>query len=315
MIISASYKTDIPTFYGDWFANRLAAGFCKVVNPYNGRASRVSLKPSDVDAFVFWTKNIGPFVPHLEHIHERKYPFIIQHTINGYPRTLESAVTDSERSVEHVRRIAARWGQRVVVWRYDTILFSTLTDFEFHLKNFTRLARRLNGAVDEVVISFAHFYKKTQRNLAAAARALNFEWWDPSLEEKRALVQALANEAAEQGISLTVCSQPEYLAPGAAEARCVDAERIEYVRGTAVHAKLKGNRKGCGCYESRDIGEYDTCPHGCVYCYAVRTPDVAKDRFRAHDPHSEFLFAPSHLVKEAAQHAEYEQLPIFGGRI
>ncbi len=33
MIISASYKTDIPTFYGEWFMNRLQAGYCKMVNP------------------------------------------------------------------------------------------------------------------------------------------------------------------------------------------------------------------------------------------------------------------------------------------
>src|SRR5438874_5283695 len=35
MIISASYKTDIPTFYGEWFMNRLKAGYCKMVNPYS----------------------------------------------------------------------------------------------------------------------------------------------------------------------------------------------------------------------------------------------------------------------------------------
>jgi hypothetical protein len=33
MIISASYRTDIPAFFGEWFMNRLRAGICKVVNP------------------------------------------------------------------------------------------------------------------------------------------------------------------------------------------------------------------------------------------------------------------------------------------
>lgn len=40
MIISASYKTDIPTFYGDWFVNRLRAGYCKTLNPYNRQIVR-----------------------------------------------------------------------------------------------------------------------------------------------------------------------------------------------------------------------------------------------------------------------------------
>ena len=36
MIISASYKTDIPAFYGEWFMARLKAGYCRMVNPYGG---------------------------------------------------------------------------------------------------------------------------------------------------------------------------------------------------------------------------------------------------------------------------------------
>ena len=55
---------------------------------------------------------------------------------------------------------------------------------------------------------------------------------------------------------------------------------------------MLGNRPDCECHESRDIGEYDTCPHGCVYCYAVRNHGAARDRHRDHDPESEFLFDP-----------------------
>ena len=74
MIISASYKTDIPTFYGEWFLNRLRCGFCKTVNPFNFRISRVSLERDDVDGFVFWTKNVGPFFKILAEVHDLQYP-------------------------------------------------------------------------------------------------------------------------------------------------------------------------------------------------------------------------------------------------
>lgn len=314
MIISASYKTDIPTFYGDWFVNRLEAGYCKVVNAYNGRVSRVSLRREDVDGLVFWTKNLGPFLTYLPYVRDRGFPFIVQYTINGYPRALETNVTDSPRSIEHVRQVARTYGPRAVVWRYDTILFSSLTNTDYHLANFERLAQQLAGHVDEVVISFAHLYQKTLRNVNAAAREHAFDWWDPPADEKRALVSELVQRADAHRIRLTVCSQADYLVPGAGEARCVDAKRFEALIGQPLRAGVKGNRKGCGCYESRDIGEYDTCPHGCIYCYAVRNQAVAKERFRKHDSQSEFLFQPAHISEEP-ESKQYDELPIFRGTV
>ena len=61
MIISASYKTDIPAFYGRWFLNRLDAGHCLMVNPYGRRTHRIDLSAAAVDGFVFWTRNAWPF--------------------------------------------------------------------------------------------------------------------------------------------------------------------------------------------------------------------------------------------------------------
>jgi len=292
MIISASYKTDIPAFYGAWFINRLRVGYCKMANPYGRQVYRVSLKPADVDGIVFWTKNIRPFLRHLPEIRGMGFPFTVQHTINGYPRRLESSVVDAGRAIEGAAIVRDQYGPRAVVWRYDTILFSSLTPAGFHAGNFASLAEGLRGITDEVVISFAQIYKKTRRNLDAAARGSGFEWEDPAPEEKKRLAAELAAIARANGMQLTICSQRAFLVDGAAEARCVDARRMGDVAGRRVAAKLKGNRDECGCFESRDIGDYDTCPHGCVYCYAVQTRSAALERYRRHDPNSEFLFEP-----------------------
>jgi hypothetical protein len=226
MIISASYKTDIPTFYGDWFMTRLKAGYCRVVNSYNGRASTISLRQEDVDGFVFWTKNLGPFMKHLPTIRAAGFPFIVQYTVNGYPRELESNVTDAWRSVEHIRQVSDQFGKRVPVWRYDTIVVSSLTPVDYHIANFERLARAMSGLLDEVVISFMHVYQKTQRNLDKAAQEHGFTWATPTEAEKLQLTRNLLEIATAHGMALSICSQPSYLTPGVQEARCVDARRL-----------------------------------------------------------------------------------------
>lgn len=312
MIISASYKTDIPTFYGEWFMNRLRAGYCKMVNPYNRIAYRVSLDPADVDGYVFWTKNLGPFLRHLPEIRQRGFPFVVQYAINGYPRSLEYAVVDAKRSVEHVRRVAEEYGARVCVWRYDTIVISSETPIEFHLRNFESLAAALEGAVDEVVISFVQLYRKTLRNMNWAAAEFGFSWEDPPDDEKRKLASDLVAIATARGMRLSVCSQRNLIVAGAEDARCIDAARLGNVAGRRIGAALRGMRKECGCYASRDIGEYDTCPHGCVYCYAVQNRELAQRRYREHRPDSEFLFEPAGAVTEAPTRAsDHGSLPLF----
>jgi hypothetical protein len=316
MIISASYKTDIPTFYGEWFMNRLQAGYCKMVNPYGRQIYRVELTPETVDGFVFWTKNIGPFLKYLPGIQARGYPFIVQHSINGYPSQLESRVINYTHTIEYMKTLAGTYGSDVVVWRYDPIIISSLTPIDWHLRNFERLATALEGTTDEVVVSFAQIYKKTRRNMDIAAKEADFDWSrheSMTDDDVRNLVAALAQIAATRGMRLRICSQKAYLVPGIIEeARCVDADRLEKVSWRAIpgKARQKGNRKECGCFASRDIGEYDTCPHGCAYCYAVQHRDLALDRYKAHDPTGEFLFPPKDALPEIIAGETSSMIPI-----
>jgi hypothetical protein len=292
MIVSASYKTDIPAFFGEWFRRRLAAGSCDVVNPYGGTPFSVLLGPDAVDGFVFWTRNAGPFFDTLRGLHRSDRPFVVHFTITGYPTALDRATIPAAAAVRQVRDLAAAFGPRALVWRYDPIVFSTITPPAHHRAAFARLAAALEGAVDEAVVSFAHMYAKTRRNLEAAARAYGFSWRDPEAAEKQALLGDLAAIAADHGMRLTVCGQPDLRVAGTVEARCIDAERLSDVAGAAVRALQKAHRTACGCWASKDIGAYDTCVHGCVYCYAVNTRGQAKDRRRRHDPAGSFLVDP-----------------------
>src|SRR5436305_9215029 len=128
-----------------------------------------------------------------------------------------------------------------------------------------------------------------------------------SWEQVRELVTDLALIASSYDMQLRSCSQEKLLIPGIIEeARCVDANRIERVSGKPIAGKTrqKGNRKECGCFASKDIGEYDTCPHGCVYCYAVQNRELALSRYKKHDPTSDFLFPPKGYNAQSSEDTE-----------
>jgi hypothetical protein len=292
VIISASYRTDIPAFYADWLFRRLEAGYCLVRNPYSGRLGRVDLTPAAVSGVVFWTRNFGPILERPERMAALRRlgrPWVVQYTVSNYPRSLEAAVIAPAKAIDHLRRLAGEVHPLCPVWRYDPVVTTSQTTPDFHRANFECLASRLERAVDEVVISFAHVYRKTEINLNVSASRHGFSWDDPPREEKLRLAADLAAIAAAHGMRLTLCTQPEYLAPGIEPARCVDARRLEAIAGWPIPAATRGNRPGCLCHQSRDIGDYDTCPHGCAYCYAVRNQALARHRYRLHDPAAETL--------------------------
>ncbi|WP_321472447.1 DUF1848 domain-containing protein [uncultured Paludibaculum sp.] len=289
MIISASYRTDIPAFYSDWLFHRLGAGYCRVKNPYSGRPIRVDLRRQSVTGFVFWTRNFGPCLERLAELRAFGRPYTVQFTITNYPRSLEAAVIDPRKAVEQIRRLNSEVHPKCPVWRYDPVVFTDATDLDFHRRNFETLAGSLEGAVDEVTVSFATIYRKSERNLDAAAERHGFFWSDPDHSVKTALLEEFSAMAASHGMTLTICTQPQFLSSHVEEARCVDARRLGEIAGERVDVPLKGNRPGCACHESRDIGAYDTCPHGCVYCYAVRRRDMALARYKAHDPTADAL--------------------------
>ncbi|WP_019614438.1 DUF1848 domain-containing protein [Psychromonas ossibalaenae] len=291
MIISASRRTDIPALYHRWFMNRIHAGFLLSRNPYNARQiKRVSLLAEDIDAVIFWTRNAGPIIKHLPELDALNYNYYFQYTLTAYPKILERHLPNPYTAVKTFIKLSDLIGKERVIWRYDPILLSTVTPVNEHKRLFSKIAQMLAGKTKKVVISFADIYQKTERNL----NALNgLEYFD-ILAEKEALQELclfMANTAAHYGMQISTCAEEISLEKyGVYKGKCIDEQVLNKLFDLQLSAAKDTNQRlQCGCIKSIDIGQYNTCSHGCVYCYAVDSAERVKSNQLKHDPDSPFL--------------------------
>lgn len=294
MIISASRRTDIPAFYTPWFMHRVRAGYCTAPNPFNRRQiSHISLRAEDVDVIVFWTRNPRPLLAHLDELDARGYRYYFQYTVLDNPRTIDPKTPPVEAAIETFHRLAERIGAERVIWRYDPIVLSSVTDSNFHRERYAWLARQLRGYTTRSVISFMDVYKKaTPRLRALAAQGVTLPEPSPvPLPGYDDLLHSLVEIAAQNAMEISSCAEETDLTIcGVRPGKCVDDVLIERVFGLRLNLKKDpSQRDACGCVASRDIGMYDSCLFGCQYCYATSSFARAAANHAAHDPHSPSL--------------------------
>lgn len=270
-IISASRRTDIPAYHTDWFLQRISEGFVRWRSPFGGRELEISLAPTDVSAIVFWSKDYRPLLPHLPALHRCGYRFLFHFTITGLPNIFEPNVPSADEMVSTAQELARRFGPETVLWRYDPILISTITPPAYHRERFADLASRLAGCTYRCYFSFPTFYGKVIRSVTQLERETGVACIDPPVQEKIALAADLADTAGSLGIQMLTCCGDYLTSDRIAKAHCIDAELLSHLYPDREFTRtIKGTREQCGCFESTDIGTYDTCGHNCVYCYANR---------------------------------------------
>ena len=285
MILSVSRRTDIPAFYTEWFTNRLKDGYVLVRNPMNyHQVSKVSLTPSLIDCIVFWTKNGEPLLPHLDEI-SAKFLFYFQYTLNAYHSDIEPGLQVLDSRIGVFQSISKQIGANRIIWRYDPILLSEKYPLEWHIDRFSYISKKLCGYTKECVFSFIDLYDKVKTNI----KGLSIRECLP--EEIDQISSGFSAIAKERGLRLRTCAEAVDLDKyGIAHGCCVDGELISELTGWNLAAKKDPNqRQECGCLESIDIGQYNTCRHGCKYCYANFNQQSVITFTKKHDPHSPFL--------------------------
>lgn len=288
LIISASRRTDIPAFYTEWFINRINEGYCTVVNPFNrNQVSYVSLQPEDVDVIVFWTKNANPLLPYLSMLERKGFKYYFQYTINGYQREFEKHVPGLEQTIKTFAQVSEKLGPEKIIWRYDPICISNITDYEYHRNQFCHIAKELKNITKHVVISVVDEYKKAIANFKRLRNNGIIVKTDIKGDKFDQLMRQFVDIVKENNMEIYSCAEVLDLAPyGISAGKCIDHEYIKRVFNIDVSPlKDKSQRLECGCIQSKDIGAYDTCLHGCSYCYAG-TINTGLNNKNLHDVHS-----------------------------
>lgn len=300
VIISASRSTDIPAFYSDWLISRIKAGYVKWKNPFSGEVTDVSFEQARL--FVFWTKNPNPMLSKLEFYDERGFNYYFQYTLNDYEHeNWESGLPRLEERIETFIRLSERIGKERMIWRFDPIILSDKLDQDEILRRIERIGQRLRQHTERLVFSFIDIdsYRKVRHNLSSLPDRLQ----EIDTQTMVYLASGISQLNACWGLELGTCAEKIDLEQYDIEHnRCIDdrliirlfshdKELMAYLGYTATdqidfladqnteynYLKIKdrGQRKACGCIKSKDIGQYNTCPHGCVYCYANTDHDTA----------------------------------------
>jgi DNA repair photolyase len=292
LIISASRRTDIPANYSVWLKRQLQKGYVGWKNPYNQKVSYVSFEKARL--FVFWSKNPAPLFPVLPLLDEHHWNYYFQFTLNDYEAEgLEPLIPPLARRVETFQKLSQLIGAEKVVWRFDPLFLTRDLSLEKLMYRVESLARELSGYTRKLVFSFADIslYRKVERNLRNA-RVDYREFTPETMQEAAQILEAIGTK---YGLEIRSCCEAIDLSRcGIQPNKCIDddlirqlfrddRELMNFVGGPETlfpgkednrYRKIKdpSQRPDCGCIASKDIGEYDTCPLGCLYCYANRVP-------------------------------------------
>lgn len=277
MILNISGRTDIVAFYTDWFIKRYEEGYIDVRNPFYPKSiSRITF--DKVDAIVFCTKNPLPIIPYLKRITQ---PIIFHVTITPYHKDIEPNVIDKKKIINGVKQLSKILGKENIYVRYDPILLNKRYTVEYHLKAFDKIVNLLDGYVNHMIISFIDEYKNVRNH----QNELNLKM--PTEEDYQKIGISFAKSAKDHHMTVQTCYEKKNLVEyGFLDDVCISKQLAYQLTGKKMK---EWKARNCHCVEMADIGQYNTCPHLCKYCYANYDEQQIKENLKNHDQNSSLL--------------------------
>lgn len=322
VIVSASRSTDIPAFYADWFFHRLQVGYSVWTNPFSKVRSYVSYKDTRFIVFwsknphpllpyldILRGKGIGCYIQYTLNDYE------LERLETGVPPLVERIDT-FKKLATRLGKEAVIWRFDPMLLTGNLSLDGLLDKVERigdQLKGYTE---KMVFSYADIAN-----YRKVKSNLDKSGICYR-EWTEGQMVEFAERLSELNKTNGWNYALATCGEKVELARYGIAHNRCIDADLIARLAwqdktlmkhmGVEVkeitshglfddgllppgaiplpgnryfisqHKKDPGQRLLCGCMASKDIGEYDTCPHLCEYCYANSSKPSALANWERH---------------------------------
>lgn len=303
MIINTCSRTDTVQYYSDWLLKRFKEGFVYSRNPlFPNIVTRYELNPNIVDCVVFCSKNYEPILDRLTEITD-KFNTYFHYTITAYGRDIEPNVPTIDESIETLIKLSKIVGKQRIAWRYDPILLTKKYTKQVHYNTFDYMSKRLSPHIDRCIFSFVDMYKKLETNMPEIIILNN--------NDKIEIAKNIGSIAKKHNMIIQTCATIEdFKQFRILQTGCMTSEILGKANNiTFKKVRHSGNRQGCKCIENRNIGDYDTCPNGCKYCYANKNPQIAQENYKKHNPNDLMILGnlkPTDEIQQSNQKSYLE---------
>ncbi len=298
MIINTGSRTDTVQYYSDWLLKRFEEGFVYSRNPrFPQIVTRFELDPKVLDCVVFCSKNYEPILDRLTEITDR-FNTYFHYTITAYSKDVEPNVPSIDKSIETLIKLSKIVGKQRIAWRYDPILLTKKYTKQVHYETFAYMAKRLSPYIDRCIFSFVDMYKKLKTNMPEIIFLSDVD--------KNEIAKNIGAIAQKYNMIIQTCATGEnYEQYGIFQSGCMTSDILGKANNiTFKKVRHSGNRQGCRCIENRNIGDYDTCPNGCRYCYANQNPQIAQENYKKHNPNDLMILGnlkPTDEIQQSSQ--------------
>lgn len=331
VIISASRATDIPAFYADWFFHRLEKGYSVWKNPFNGTNHYVGyrdtrfivfwsknpynlikhldkLKQKGINCYIQFTLNdyveegLEKGVPSVDFRIETFKKLVdilgLGHVVWRFdPLVLTNKISmdDLLHKIEYIGDRLQGFTQKLVFSFADILSYSKV---ERNLrKNGIDYIDWTEELMNDFACRLSQLNKKWNYQLATCGEKIDLKYGiihNKCIDDDLIIKLAYNDKQLMNYMGVNLINSrfsKDLFSPISIPDGAINLGNGIYAVKPQKKTKALGQREFCQCIESKDIGQYNTCPHMCEYCYANTSKEIAKENFRKHqlNPNAESI--------------------------